>query len=188
MSKQQKLTDDRRAVRQWFAGGAAEPLVIERRQSYRPSKVLWPTFASWFMQHLRSLIVMIAAAAVISPVKIVLYRLAGAKIGRGVYIAPHVLIDPLYPQLITLADGCFLGIGCRLFTHEITAGNFRLGRVAVEAGSVIGAYATVRSGVTIGNKATIGFNSFVNRDVADGTTVVGSPAREVIRPPQQGDA
>jgi serine acetyltransferase len=33
--------------------------------------------------------------------------------------------------------------------------------------------------VSIGSKATIGFHSFVNRDVSDGATVAGVPAREI---------
>jgi acetyltransferase-like isoleucine patch superfamily enzyme len=122
---------------------------------------------------------MLAGAVPISAVKIWLYRLAGAKIGRDVHIAPGVVIDPLYPQLITLGDGCCLGLGCRLLAHEITAYDFRMGRITVADGAVIGAYSTVRSGVSIGSKATIGFHSFVNRDVSDGATVAGVPAREI---------
>jgi acetyltransferase-like isoleucine patch superfamily enzyme len=123
--------------------------------------------------------VLLANALPISSWKIAIYRLLGTRVGRGVYIGPGVLIDPLYPELITLEDGSFLGIGCRLFAHEITAGNFRLGRTVIGAGSVVGAYATVRSGVSVGQKATIGFDSFVNRDVPDGATVVGVPARVI---------
>jgi len=180
MSKQpdkQKLDEDRRLVGQWLHSGPAEPLVIPRRRAYQPWEVLCPSFAAKLRGSLRSLGVLLANALPMSSWKIAIYRLLGTRIGRGVYIGPGVLIDPLYPQLITLEDGCFLGIGCRLFTHEITAGNFRLGRIVIGAGSVVGAYATVRSGVSVGEKATIGFNSFVNRDVPDGATVGGVPGR-----------
>ena len=177
LKDKQRLTEDRRLVRQWFRDGAAEPLVVPRREAYRPCDVLWPGFAADLRQNLRSLLVLLAGAVPTSSVKKAIYRLLGTKIGRDVYIGIGVLIDPLYPELIMLEDGCFLGIGCRLLTHEITADNFRLGRVVVGAGSVVGAYATVRSGVTIGRKATVGFHSFVNRDVPDGATVAGVPAR-----------
>ncbi len=180
MSKQQdeqRLGEDRQLVRRWLRSGAAEPLVIPRHQAYQPWDVLCPGFAAKLRGNLRSLAVLLANALPMSSWKIVIYRLLGTKIGRGVYIGPGVLIDPLYPELITLQDGCFLGIGCRLFAHEITAGNFRLGRTMIGPGSVVGAYATVRSGVSVGNKATIGFNSLVNHDVPDGVTVAGVPAR-----------
>jgi len=180
MSKQQdkqRLGEDRQLVRRWLGGDTAEPLVIPRYQAYQPWEVLCPSFGAKLRGNLRALMVLLANALPISSWKIAIYRLLGTKIGRGVYIGPGVLIDPLYPELITLEDGCFLGIGCRLFAHEITAGNFRLGRIVIGAGSVVGAYATVRSGVSVGDKVTIGFNSFVNHDVPEGDTVAGVPAR-----------
>ena len=182
MSKQQdkqQLDEDRQLVRRWLRSGAVEPLVIRRRQAYQPWEALCPNFAAKLRGSLRSLAVLLANALPISSWKTVIYRLLGGKIGRGVYIGPDVLIDPLYPGLITLHDGCLLGIGCRLLAHEITASNVRLGRIVIGAGSVVGAYATVRSGVSVGEKVTIGFNSFVNRDVPDGATVVGVPARTI---------
>ncbi len=182
MSKQQdkqRLDEDRQLLRRWLRSGATEPLVILRRQEYPPWEVLCPNFTAKLRGNLRSLTILLANALPISSWKIAIYRLLGTKIGRGVYIGPSVLIDPLYPELITLQDGCFLGIGCRLFAHEITAGNFRLGRIVIGTGSVVGAYATVRSGVSVGNRVTIGFNSFVNRDVPDVATVVGAPAHMI---------
>ena len=182
MSKQQdkqRLDEDRQLVRRWLCSGAAEPLVIPRHRTYEPRAVLWPSFPVQVRQNWKSLLVLIAGIMPWSPWKVAIYRLLGMKIGRGVYIGPGVLIDPPYPELITLQDGCFLGIGCRLFTHEITAGNFRLGRIVIGTGSVVGAYATVRSGVSVGNRVTIGFNSFVNRDVPDVATVVGAPAHMI---------
>lgn len=175
----QRPAEDRQLVRQWFRRGAAHPLVIPWDGAGCPAGVLWPNLAANLQQQLRSLIVMLAGAIPISALKIGLYRLAGAKIGRDVHIAPGVVMDPLYPQLITLGDGCCLGLGCRLLAHEITAYDFRMGRITVADGAVIGAYSTVRSGVSIGSRATIGFNSFVNRDVSDGAVVAGAPAREI---------
>ncbi len=174
-----QLADDRALVRRWFRTGATAALTVPRRPGYTPSDVLWPTRASGWRQNLRSLVVLIAGVVPAPSWKVALYRLLGAKIGRGVYISPRVCIDPLYPELITLEDGCLLGVGCRLFAHEVTAHDFRLGRVVVRAGAVMGAFATVRAGVTIGREATVGFNSFVNRDVPDGATVAGVPARPI---------
>lgn len=127
----------------------------------------------------RYLLISLASWTPLSPVKVWLLRRAGVRIGQGVYISPDVVIDPLFPELITLEDDALLGMGCRLITHEYTATTFRLGRVRVGRGSVVGAWAMVRSGVMIGEKATVGACSFVNRDVADGETVAGTPARPI---------
>ena len=49
--------------------------------------------------------------------------------------------------------------------------------VAIGEDVWIGAKATIMSGVTIGNKAVIGANSVVTKDVPDYAIVVGAPAR-----------
>ncbi len=72
-------------------------------------------------------------------------------------------------------------MGCRLLAHEYTADCFRIGPVRVRSGAVVGAWSTVRCGVTVGARSTVGMNSFVNRDVADGDTVGGVPARSLRR-------
>lgn len=110
-----------------------------------------------------------------------IFRAMGTVIGENVSISPGVFIDPFFPELITLESGCFLGTGCRIMTHEFTANEFRFGSVRIGTGSVVGAWSTVRSGVTVGKRATTGFMSFVNRDVPDGDTVVGIPAKSIPR-------
>lgn len=175
--REAKLQQDRRTLRNWLRLGASSPLVLQRRDQLRPWDVLCRSSTGRVGHGLASLGVLLTNALPFSSWKIALYRAMGVRIGRGVYIAPGTVIDPLFPQLITLEDGCFLGMGCRLLTHEITASFLRVGRITVQAGAVVGAYATVRSGVRIGPRTTVGFNSFVNRNVPAGATVGGVPAR-----------
>lgn len=138
---------------------------------------LVPRGMSDLWQRVRGAMVMAANVLPLSPLRVLLYRLAGTRVGRGVYISPHVVLDPLYPQLIEIEDGVLLGLGCRLIAHEYTVEKFRLGRIRVGKGSVVGAFSTVRSGVRIGGRATVGMHSFVNEDVPDGATAAGVPAR-----------
>jgi len=138
---------------------------------------LVPRGMSDLAQRIRCAIVMLANVLPLSSPRVPLYRLAGVRIGRGAYVSPYVVIDPLYPQLIEIGEGALLGLGCRLLAHEYTAARFRLGRVWVGPGSVVGAFSTVRSGVRIGARATVGMHSFVNDDVPAGATAAGVPAR-----------
>jgi hypothetical protein len=154
---------------------------LERREAYCVDAVLCASPAAWLAMVLRWLLVSMGDLAPACPLKALFYRLAGAKIGRGVCISPGAILDPLFPQLVELEPGACLGMGCRLMTHEYTADCFRIAPVRIRRGAVVGGWATVRCGVTVGERATVGLNSLVNRDVADGDTVGGVPARSLRR-------
>lgn len=111
--------------------------------------------------------------------KVRLLRRLGARIGRNVHIAPGVWIDPLYPQLLTIEDEALVGVGARLCLHEIRQDEFRLGRIALRRGAIVGGFATVGCGVEIGEGATVAIGAVVRRDVPAGATAVGNPARVV---------
>ncbi len=100
-----------------------------------------------------------------SSVKILIYRALGVNIGKGVYISPDVILDPHFPRLITIGDYCVLGWGSKIFTHEMSVRKYRIGRVTVRKGAIIGAYSVLRAGVTIGENAQTCMNSFIYRDV-----------------------
>ena len=108
-----------------------------------------------------------------------LYRLMGVKIGKDVVIGPNVLLDPLFPGLITIEDGAVLGWGCQVFAHEFLIEKFILGRVSIGKRALIGASSTVRAGETIEDGATVSMCSFVNKDVETGEAVGGVPAKEI---------
>lgn len=170
---------ERKALRVYLEGSRDEPFVIERSESYAVEEVLCYSCFSRLGLAWRYLLVWLGGIMPFCPLKAFFYRLAGVKIGRDVCFSPGAVIDPIFPSLIELADGCCLGMGCRLLAHEYTATHFRIGPIRVGKGSVVGTYATVRGGVTIGSKATVGANSFVNRDVPDGDVVGGVPARSL---------
>ena len=52
----------------------------------------------------------------------------------------------------------------------------------IERGAFVGVHSVVLPGVRIGRLAIVGAGSVVTRDVAEGSTVVGVPARPLGRP------
>jgi len=88
-----------------------------------------------------------------SPFKVLIYRLIGMKIGRGVFISADVILDPHFPELISIGDYAILGWGAKLFTHEYYDNTYRMGRITIGCGAQVGAYSVVRSGVEIGEMA-----------------------------------
>lgn len=169
--------NERKCLAAYWAGDRRSPFRLELQEAYCACDVVFPSPLAYLRLAFRATATRIASLLPLSPWKVFCYRRLGMKIGRGVFIAPQVYVDPMFPSLIEIGDDAVLGVGCRLFTHEYTATTFRIGPVRVGRGSVVGAFATVRPGVSVGSKVTVGFNSYVNRDVPDGETVGGVPAK-----------
>ena len=106
-----------------------------------------------------------------------LYRMIGVKIGKNVVIAAYTIIDPFFPELITIEDNVIVGVGATILAHEYTQEKLRKGRVHIKKRALIGAGSLIRCGITIGEHAVVGAKSFVNKDVSDFTTVFGVPAK-----------
>lgn len=173
---------DRSSLREWMKGDHEKPFIMGKREAgYCACYLLFKSFPFNVMLLFRSFIVWFAERIPFCAMKIFLYRRAGVKIGKDVYISPGVVLDPLFPELVELRDGCVLGLYAMILTHEYTAGESRIGKVIIGKNSVIGAKSVVRSGVTIGQNCTIGISSFVNKDVPDNETVAGVPARKIER-------
>lgn len=109
-----------------------------------------------------------------------LYRMIGVKVHNNVWISPEVIIDPVYPELITIQKDVFIGWGARIFTHMITPDRKIVKKkVLIRRGAFIGGFATIRPGVTIGRNAVVGSDSLVIEDVQDNQKVVGIPAKDI---------
>ena len=102
-----------------------------------------------------------------SPVKVFLYRLTGMKIGKGVFLSPDVILDPHFPELIEIGDYAIIGWGTYLFCHEYNVGKYRLGRITIGKGAVIGGFSVIRGGVTIGENAQVASTCIVYKDVPE---------------------
>jgi UDP-perosamine 4-acetyltransferase len=89
---------------------------------------------------------------------------AGAWIGEGAIINTGAIVD----------HDC--GVGS--YVH-IAPGVFVAGTVSIGTGAFLGIGSRVIPGIAIGCRATIGAGAVVVRDVPDGVTAVGVPARVI---------
>lgn len=128
--------------------------------------VIFPGFLKYKF-YIRHIIARITQYIDYSPLKVIIYRLIGMKIGKGVYISPEVILDPHFPELITIGDYVIIGWGARIFTHEYSSDTYRIGRIFIGEGALIGGFATIRGGVTIGKMAEIPYSSIIYKDVPD---------------------
>lgn len=126
--------------------------------------IIFPGFGKYRF-YLKFLIARMAQYIDPSPAKVFLYRLIGMKIGKGVFIAADVILDPHFPSLIEIGDYAIIGWGTRLFTHEFDGVKYRLGRISVGKGAVIGGFSLIRGGVIIGENAQVASSCIVYKDV-----------------------
>lgn len=92
----------------------------------------------------------------------------GVRIGDGVFIGHGVVFaNDKTPRVLTAAG------------EPQTDADWTLQPVVVEDGAAIGSGAVIVGPVRIGRGALVGAGAVVTRDVADGATVAGVPARMV---------
>ncbi|MCI0703395.1 MAG: acetyltransferase [Planctomycetia bacterium] len=112
-----------------------------------------------------------------------------AMIGPGTCVNPGVVVA----GKVEIGAHVWLGSGCVIGHDTVIEDCVMIAPRAVLSGSVrvglsayIGAGASVRQRVTIGERALVGLGSVVIADVAPATTVVGNPARILVRIARQG--
>jgi len=108
-----------------------------------------------------------------------MYRMIGVKVGDNVVIAAYTVIDPFFPDLITIEDNVIIGVGSTILAHEYSQKGLRKGKVHIKKRALIGADSLIRCGVTIGENAVVSAKSFVNKDVPNQGVVGGVPAKEI---------
>lgn len=103
---------------------------------------------------------------------------AGVHIGSGVKIQNNVNVY----HGVTVEDDVFLGPSMT-FTNDrfprAFISDFEVSETLVERGASIGANATIRCGIVIGEYAMVGSGSVVTKDVPAHALVAGNPARRI---------
>ena len=136
------------------------------------------------LSHLRSALLHTAAMyCPYTPMKRVLYRLRGARIGRGVDISGLVYMEESYPHLVTIEDEVDIGPGVMILTHDSSWHNIDSAipivtkPVTLKKNSYIGACAVLLPGVTVGEYSVVAAGAVVASDVPPRKIVAGVPAR-----------
>ena len=110
----------------------------------------------------------------------------GVKIGQRCKISSHSFLC----EGVSIEDNVFIGHGV-MFTNDKypratnedgspqSEADWSVVPITIKKGASIGSNATILAGVTIGENAMVGAGAVVTRNVPDGVTVAGVPAKIV---------
>ena len=118
--------------------------------------------------------------------RVFFYRLCGYNIGKHVFIGMRCYLDDVEPTMFTAEDDVVISYGCFFACH----GNKQTHQpITIKKGDYIGMRSNIvsgKTGVTVGEYATVGACSLVLKDVPAYATAVGNPARVIkIEPPEE---
>lgn len=123
----------------------------------------------------------------VNSVRVWCHRIRGVQIGKNVFIGMHVILDRVYPEYITLEDGCGIAGGNHLLTHTRPPTNFNeslkayVAQVVVKEGAWLGIHSIILPNVIVGENSVVSAGSVVSHDVPAKTVVRGNPAKVVVR-------
>jgi acetyltransferase-like isoleucine patch superfamily enzyme len=174
----------RRHLREFRQGRTDQRLFIQPTcHPAEPTGFCWCDGSAWRALgfYLKAISLNLAFKLPWNTLKAWMLRRMGAHVGRCVHFSPGVWIDPIFPELVSIEDGVFFGMGAKVFTHEFRIDQFRAGKVIIRQGAFIGGFAIVGCGVEIGQRAVVAACTVADRDVPAGATLIQSPARILQR-------
>ena len=109
---------------------------------------------------------------------------ATATIGEGTIVSAGVVVQ----QDARIGRFCILNTSSSIDHDSVVGDNVSVspgvhtaGNVTIENDVFVGLGALIVGGVTVGASATVGAGAVILRNVAKGVTVVGNPAKELVR-------
>ena len=95
------------------------------------------------------------------------------KLGKNTQIGSFSVFDAM--EGIEIEDDVKIGFGCVVISYSSI--DQKGGKIILKRNCKIGSNAIIMPGITIGENATVGGNSFVNKDIPANEVWVGSPAK-----------
>jgi acetyltransferase-like isoleucine patch superfamily enzyme len=96
-------------------------------------------------------------------------------LGERVEIGSFTIIDA--KEGITIEDNVKIGWSCSIFS--VSTIDNKNGKIILKKGCKIGSNSVIMPGIIVGENATVGANSLVNKSIPANEVWVGTPARKI---------
>ena len=97
------------------------------------------------------------------------------KLGERVEIGSFTIIDA--KEGVTIEDNVKIGWSCSIFS--VSTIDNKNGKIILKKGCKIGSNSVIMPGIIVGENATVGANSLVNKSIPANEVWVGTPARKI---------
>ncbi len=105
-------------------------------------------------------------------------------VGENCWIGPSVMLDG--SGGLTIGDNCSISMNVQIYSHDsvdwaVSGGEkpYQYASTSIGSCCYIGPNTVIVKGIVIGDKVTIGANSFVNVNIPSGSIAFGNPVRIV---------
>jgi uncharacterized membrane protein len=173
--RKQRIRDGRRSLLAFFRSKELKITIDIKGLAHGDvEKILFGNPATQLFMAARFLVSMMLYSLPFSGLKILFFRLCGARIGNNVYISPGVYIDMINPALLTIGNNVMIGMAAKIAVHERTMETLSIGRVTIGSDVTIGGLTIVRYATTIGDHASIDMMCNITKSVPSHAVIFGN--------------
>jgi acetyltransferase-like isoleucine patch superfamily enzyme len=137
----------------------------------------------WLKQTLSDILIFFGQSLPHPQLRILIWKLRGAKLNGVRYIGMNCLIGN-HPWFLTIKQGAIISSGTRVLTedasYEQVLGVAYSAETVIEENVHVGMNCIIFPGVTIGKNSIIGAGSLVMQSIPADSVAIGNPARVIM--------
>lgn len=148
-------------------GRRIRPATTEERERYERMTTIQEDI--WKVQNDNTLI---SSFGGIPEVKAYHMKKMGAKLGSKVFPSSSNVLDPYFPELISIGDNTILGLGASIFCHEFIEGQLYVGEVEIGKDCLVSFGSIILPGTRMENSSVL-TPGFLMSDLKENTMAKG---------------